>query len=91
MLVLTLTPNLFTFFSPRPPRATVMLLLASKIMSRRMGERVRRDHRAGDSLGPPPRVSVNLVPLLWTGVPTRYDKYICRFFGAPACRVFLIT
>ena len=34
------------------------------------------------------RVSVNLVPLLLTGVPTRHDKHICRFFGAPACRVF---
>ena len=42
----------------------------------------------GGSLGPPPRVSVNLVPLLWTGVPTRHDKNICRCFGAPACRVF---
>ena len=30
-------------------------------------ERVRRHHRAGGPLlGPPPRVSVNLVPLLWT-------------------------
>ena len=28
---------------------------------------------------------------LWTGVPTRHDKNICRFYGAPACRVFLIT
>ena len=35
------------------------------------------------SLGPPPRVSVNLVPLLWTGVPTRHDKNICQFFGCP--------
>ena len=41
--------------------------------------------------GPPPRVSVNLVPLLWTGVrhhpPGRTDKNLCRV-GAPACRVF---
>ena len=46
----------------------------------------------GGSLGPPLRESVNLqstvVPLLWTGVPTRHDKNICRCFGAPACRVF---
>ena len=34
------------------------------------------------------RVSVNLVPLLRTSVPTRHDKNICRCFGAPACRVF---
>ena len=41
---------------------------------------------------PPPRVSVNLVPLLLTGVrlhpPGRTDKNLCRCFGAPACRVF---
>ena len=42
---------------------------------------------------PPPRESVNLVPLLWTGVqlhpPGRTDtKNLCRCFGAPACRVF---
>jgi hypothetical protein len=36
----------------------------------------------GGSLGPPPRVSVNLVPLLWTGVPTRHDEHICRCFGS---------
>ena len=41
----------------------------------------------GGLLRPPSRVSVNLVPLLWTGVPTtRQDHF--RFFGAPACRVF---
>ena len=41
---------------------------------------------------PPPRASVNLVPLLLTGVrlhpPGRTDKNLCRCFGAPACRVF---
>ena len=42
---------------------------------------------------PPPRASVNLVPLLWTGVrldhpPGRTDKNLCRCFGAPARRVF---
>ena len=41
---------------------------------------------------PPPRVSVNLVPLLLTGVrhhpPGRTDKNLCRCFGAPARRVF---
>jgi hypothetical protein len=46
----------------------------------------------GGSSRPPPRVSVNLVPLLWTGVrhhpPGRTDKNLCRCFGAPACRVF---
>ena len=32
---------------------------------------VHRDGRAEGSLGPPPVLaSVNLVPLLWTGVPT---------------------
>ena len=40
----------------------------------------------------PSRVSVNLVPLLLTGVrhhpPGRTDKNLCRCFGAPACRVF---
>ena len=40
----------------------------------------------------PPRVSVNLVPLLLTGVrlhpPGWTDKNLCRCFGAPACRVF---
>ena len=37
---------------------------------------------------PPPRASVNLVPLLLTGVllhpPGRTDKHLCRCFGAPA-------
>ena len=37
-------------------------------------------------------VTVNLVPLLLTGVrhhpPGRTDKTLCRCFGAPACRVF---
>jgi len=37
---------------------------------------------------PPPRASVNLVPLLLTGVrlhpPGRTDKNLCRCFGAPA-------
>ena len=37
-------------------------------------------------------VSVNLVPLLLTGVrlhpPGRTDKNLCRCFGAPARRVF---
>ena len=43
----------------------------------------------GGLLRPPSRVSVNLVPLLWTGVPTRVgDKNLCRCFGAPGCRVF---
>jgi hypothetical protein len=41
---------------------------------------------------PPPRASVNLVPLLLTGVrlhpPGRTDKNLCRCFGAPARRVF---
>ena len=44
---------------------------------------------------PPPRASVNLVPLLLTGVSTpspgtqgRTDKNLCRCFGAPARRVF---
>jgi hypothetical protein len=40
---------------------------------------------------PPPRASVNLVPLLLTGVrlhpPGRTDKNLCRCFGAPARRV----
>ena len=40
---------------------------------------------------PPPRVSVNLVPLLLTGVrlhpPGRTDNNLCRCFGAPARRV----
>ena len=49
-------------------------------------ERVRHDRRAGGCLAPPPRVSVNLVPLLWTGVPTRHDKNICRCLGAPSPR-----
>ena len=40
---------------------------------------------------PPSRVSVNLVPLLLTGVstpsaPGRTDKNLCRCFGAPARR-----
>ena len=44
-------------------------------------------------IGPPSlRVSVNLVPLLLTGVrlhPTgRTDKNLCRCFGAPGRRVF---
>ena len=37
-------------------------------------------------------MSVNLVPLLLTGVrhhpPGRTDKHLCRCFGAPARRVF---
>ena len=37
-------------------------------------------------------MSVNLVPLLWTGVrhhpPGRTDTNLCRCFGVPACRVF---
>ena len=41
---------------------------------------------------PPPRVGVNLVPLLLTGVslhpPRRTDKNLCRCFGAPVRRVF---
>ena len=41
---------------------------------------------------PPLRASVNLVPLLLTGVrlhpPGRTDKNLCRCFGAPARRVF---
>ena len=41
---------------------------------------------------PPLRASVNLVPLLLTGVrhhpPGRTDKNLCRCFGVPACRVF---
>ena len=41
---------------------------------------------------PPPRASVNLVPLLLTGVrlhpPGRTDEILCRCFGAPARRVF---
>ena len=41
---------------------------------------------------PPPRASVNLVPLLLTGVrlhpPGRTDKKLCRCFGAPVRRVF---
>ena len=45
-----------------------------------------------DPSGPPSRVSVNLVPLLLTGVrlhpPGRTDKNLCRCFGAPARRVF---
>ena len=40
---------------------------------------------------PPPRASVNLVPLLLTGVslhpPWRTDKNLCRCFGAPVRRV----
>ena len=43
-------------------------------------------------IGPPSRVSVNLVPLLLTGVrlhpPGRTDKNLCRCFGAPVRRVF---
>ena len=38
-------------------------------------ERVRRHHRAGGSLGPPPRVSVNLVPLLLTGVQLHLPRH----------------
>ena len=56
-------------------------------------ERVRRPIAGrGGPPRPPPRASVNLVPLLWTGVrhhpPGRTDKNLCRCFGAPACRVF---
>ena len=53
--------------------------------------------RGGPSLEGLPRASVNLVPLLLTGVrlhpPGRTDKNLCRCFGAPARRVFadLIT
>ena len=55
-----------------------------------------REGRGGGSPPrPPPRASVNLVPLLWTGVqhhpPGRTDKNLCRCFGAPACRISLIT
>ena len=46
--------------------------------------------RSGPS-GPPSRASVNLVPLLLTGVrlhpPGRTDKNLCRCFGAPATHV----
>ena len=79
-------PNcLLTHVRPPMPSPTPTL--------RRGGwERVRRHRRAGGSLGPPPRVSVNLVPLPLTGVrhhpPGRTDKTLCRCFGAPACRVF---
>ena len=42
----------------------------------------------GGPLRPPPRASVKLVPLLWTGVrlhpPGRTDENLCRCFGAPA-------
>ena len=48
-----------------------------------------------DNLSVISRVSVNLVPLLLTGVllhPSgRTDKNLCRCFGAPARRVSLIT
>ena len=44
-----------------------------------------------DPFGPPSRVSVNLVPLLLTGVrlhpPGRTDKHLCLCFGAPATHV----
>ena len=54
---------------------------------------VRRDCRAGGSLEAAAQsTSVNLVPLLLTGVrlhpPGRTDKNLCRCFGAPARRVF---
>ena len=58
-------------------------------------ERVRRHCRAGGVPRGrrPHRASVNLVPLLLTGVrlhpPGRTDKHLCRCFGAPARQVFV--
>ena len=67
--------------APRPGSHGYPVALNSRVLQpgpgafrRRIGggwERVHRDGRAEGSLGPPPVVaSVNLVPLLWTGVPT---------------------
>ena len=40
-------------------------------------------------------IRMHAAVVLLTGVrlhpPGRTDKYLCRCFGAPACRVFLIT
>ena len=82
----------------RPPRDPTWYKVASGSFgrpARRGNGYVRRDCRAGGSLeAAAQRASVNLVPLLLTGVrlhpPGRTDKNLCRCFGAPARRVSLI-